>query len=144
MFIVEIENHEVYIFKIIFILSGALISHVGFLAWETLSFYINRPNKFQSIWGLHLLLRSWFPTNGISLLSRKLRSGSRLISFHCSHMVHKLTMLLNKLSIHFSESGEQSDQEHCCWTPSSLILSCYEGTKKVLFLNQGDSLQCQY
>jgi hypothetical protein len=46
------------------------------------------------------LLRSWFPTGGISLLSGKLRSGSIMISLHGSHTVHKLILHLNKLSIH--------------------------------------------
>jgi len=100
MFIIEIVNNEVHIVREIFVLSGALIFPVGFLEWETTSFYIICPNGFQSICGLCLLLRSWFPTGEISLLSGKLRSGSRLISFHYSHMVHKLILHLNELSIH--------------------------------------------
>jgi hypothetical protein len=93
LFIIEITNPEVYIIMIIFVL-------LGFLAWETPIFYINCPNWFQSIWGLCLLLRSWFPTSGISLLFGKLRSRNRLISFHCSHLVHTLIMHLNKPIIH--------------------------------------------
>jgi hypothetical protein len=82
LFIVEIANHEIYIVRIIFVLSGGLIFPLGLLAWETPIFYVNCLNRFQSIWGLCLLLRSSFPTGGISLLSDKLRFGSRLISFH--------------------------------------------------------------
>jgi hypothetical protein len=100
LFIVEIENHEIYIVRVICVLSGALIFLVGFFAWETPRFYINCPNRFQSIWGLCLLLRSWFPTSGISLLFGKLRYRRRFISLNYIHMVHKLILHLNKLSIH--------------------------------------------
>jgi hypothetical protein len=55
------------------------------------------------------LLRPWFPTCGMSLLSTKLRSGGILISFHSSQMTHHLIMCLEKLSTHLicllSEEG---------------------------------------
>jgi hypothetical protein len=95
----EIPNH-INIVRRIFISLGAFIFSVGYLAWEAPRLYVDCPNWFKSIWGLRLLLRPWFPTYGISLLSSKLTSGRKLISFYYNHVVNKLILLMDKLSMH--------------------------------------------
>jgi hypothetical protein len=99
MFIVEITNHEVYIFRIIFVSLGALIFLVGLWHGRHQAYISTFPIGFK-VSGPLPLVEAWFPTSGISLLSDRLRSGSRLITSQCSHMVHKLILHLNKLSIH--------------------------------------------
>jgi hypothetical protein len=102
MFLLEHTNHvhEIHIVNRFIISSREFIFSLRFLAWKAPRFCVIHPNWFQSIWGLCLLLRPWFPTCGISLVLGKMRSGSILIPFYSSQMAHNMVMHLGKLSTH--------------------------------------------
>jgi hypothetical protein len=61
---------------------------------------VNHSNWVQHINILFLLLRPCFPTCGISLLSKNLRYGGKLISFHSGQLAHDLILFLEKMSTH--------------------------------------------
>jgi hypothetical protein len=135
--------HEIHIVGGIFISSGTLIFSVSFLAWKALSFCVNHPNWFQSIWALFLLLRPWFPTCGISLLSGKLRSGSSLVSFYGGQTTHNLVLHLGKMSTHLIyfliqevsriRSTAAGNLSLCFFLDTRVLKRLYPSIKEVLF-----------
>jgi hypothetical protein len=103
------SSWKLQIISMKFILSEEYSSHRGHSSSlcealgmeDTKLLVLCQPSQLVSKYqGLCLLLRPWFPTCGISLLSGKLRSGGRLISLHSSQTTHDLILCLDKLSTH--------------------------------------------